>query len=539
MNDIYIFGHMNPDTDSVCAAISLAYLKNKIGQKAVPYVLNTINKETKFVLDYFNEPEPKYLNDVKLQIKNVNYNKGFMLDYHASIYDAYLKMVDSGVSAIPITKNKKLIGIVTLKDMARDLIDCDITDIDTSYDNIINSLEGEEILRFDDEINGKLIAATYKSTTIIETIPFNKNDVLIVGDRHSVIEYAIKSNVKLIILVGSSNIKDEHIELAKQNKVNIIRTKLYSLATTKRINLCNYVKTIFTGNESFSIEENTYIDDFIGIANKLKHTHYPVVDKSNNCLGMLRMPDINDVNKKKVILVDHNEFSQSCVGIEESDILEIFDHHKIGNINSKAPINFRNMAVGSTCTIIYILYTEYGIEIPNNIRGLLLSGILSDTLLFKSPTSTELDYFIATKIAKELNVDYTEYAMKMFKASSDYKNVSDKSDVLYEDFKVFNIKNIKIGVGQITTLNIDDIKNESKEYIELLNKEAKQNNYLVFILMVTDIIENGSYIFYNESAKEIIENSFSVDDFYQGYFLKDCLSRKKQIIPNIMEVLDR
>lgn len=537
MDNIYIFGHRQPDTDSVCSAIALAHLKNSVGLKCIPAVLSNINKETRYVLNYFKVEEPQYLNDVRLQVKDVNYNKNFFIDYHASIYDSYRKMIDNEVSAIPIVKSNKLIGIISLKDLAKDLIRYKIEKIDTSYYNIMTSLEGTSLLKFNDEINGNLIAPTYRSTTFIDSVPLTNNNILIVGDRHSVIEYAINSKVKLIILTNSCTIKDKHLEIAKENKVNIIKTSLTTLDTIKRINLCNYISTLMAKNNSVTIEENLYISDFSNIAKKFKHSHYPVVNKENDCLGMLKISDINDVNRKKTILVDHNEIIQSAEGIEEADIIEVIDHHKIGNVSTKTPINFRNLAVGSTCTIIYILYNEYGVKIPNKIKGVLLSGILSDTLLFKSPTSTDLDVNAVKTLAKELEINYTEFAMNMFKASSNYKNIENKESVLYEDFKTFNINDKKVGVGQISTLNVDDIKDNSKEYIDLLNKEALENNYEVLILLVTDIINEGSYIFFNESAKEIVENSFNVDNVNQGHFLSGYLSRKKQIIPSIIDAL--
>lgn len=538
MSKIYIFGHRNPDTDSVCASIALAELKQRIGQNCVPVILSKINEETKFVLNYFKVNEPKYLNDVRLQIKDIRYNKDFLLDRHASIYKAYETVVEHGVSAIPVVENRKFLGIVSLKDMARDLIGGTIENINTSYDNIVSSLEGESLLKFDEEIIGKLMSVTFKSTTFIESIDLNSDDILIVGDRHSVIEYAIKKGVKLIILVGHALIKEEHLEEARKKKINIIRANLKSLEVIKRVSLCNYVGTLINEKESVTVLDNMYISDFMDLANKLKHTHYPVIDKNNNCLGMLRIANVNDVKKKQVILVDHNEMEQSVEGIEEADILEVVDHHKIGNINTKAPINFRNMAVGSTCTIIYILYTEYGEDIKDDIKGLLLSGILSDTLLFKSPTTTELDYYVAKKLADEIHLDYNDFAMKMFKASSDYKNVKNKEDVIYKDFKEFNVNGLVIGVGQINTLSIDDIMEEKDEYIDLLNKEAEKRNYGLFLFAVTDIINGGSYIFYNDSASILVKNSFG-DDVYQGIFLEGYLSRKKQIIPKIMDALEK
>ncbi|MEI3530488.1 MAG: putative manganese-dependent inorganic diphosphatase [Bacilli bacterium] len=539
MEKTYIFGHRKPDTDSICAAITLSYLKNCLGQHTIPVALSSLNDETKFVLKFFGIQDPPYLNDVKLQLRDINYHKNFMIDYHASIYDAFKKMNDNNISAIPITNKQKLIGIVSLKDMTRDFIEGSYENIDTSYNNIVRVLNGREILKFDDEIKGNLIVASYKSTTIIESVLMCNNDILIVGDRHSVIEYAINSKVKLIILVGKANLKEEHYQMAAKNKINVIKVESTSLKTVKRINLCNYISTLISNNHPVSFLETDYINDFLEKASKIRHTNYPIVNAKNNCLGLLKIADVNDNNPKKVILVDHNESMQSAEGIDEADILEIIDHHKIGTLNTKKPINFRNMAVGSTCTIIYQLYEENNIKIPKNIAGLLLAGILSDTLMFKSPTTTPIDNKSAMKLAKIADLDYEDFAMKMFKAASNFKNIVDKEDVLYRDFKNFTIDNNKVGIGQIFTLNIEDIMDEKEEYIKLLEREAENNNYDIILFIVTDIVKNGSYIFYNQKAVNTLENSFRIEKLHQGYYLQDCLSRKKQIIPNIMDALDK
>lgn len=539
MEKTYIFGHRKPDTDSICSAITLSYLKNCLGQNTIPVTLSSLNDETKFVLKFFGIQDPPYLNDVKLQLRDINYHKNFMIDHHESIYDAFKKMNDNNISAIPITNQQKLVGIVSLKDMTKDFIEGNYENIDTSYNNIIRVLNGKEILKFDDEIKGNLIVASYKSTTIIESVLMCNNDILIVGDRHSVIEYAINSKVKLIILVGKANLKAELYQMAAKNRINVIKAETTSLKTVKRINLCNYISTLISNNRPVSFLETDYVNDFLEKASKIRHTNYPIVNAQNYCLGLLKIADVNDNNPKKVILVDHNESVQSAEGIDEADILEIIDHHKIGTLNTKKPINFRNMAVGSTCSIIYQLYEENGIKIPKNIAGLLLAGILSDTLMFKSPTTTPIDNKVAIKLAEIAGIDYEDFAMKMFKAASNFKNIADKENVLYRDFKDFTIDNNKVGVGQIFTLNIEDIMEEKDEYINLLEREAENNNYDIILFVVTDIVKNGSYIFYNQKAAKTLQNSFRIETIHQGYYLQDCLSRKKQIIPNIVDALDK
>ena len=538
MEKISIFGHKKPDTDSVTSAITLSYLKNSLGLNTEPRILGHPNNETKFVLNYFNIDEPKYLNDVKLQIKDLNYLKDCSKDCHDTIYNCFLYMNEYNIGTVPIVNNNKFSGVVSLKDIAKHHIMDEINNLCTSYNNIIKTLNAKEILKFDDEIKGNVIITSYRSTTFIENIPLDRNTILIVGDRHSIIEYAIKCKVKMIILTKNSFIKDEHLALAKEYNINIILSNETSFDTMRKIWLSNYVDTITLKDNIVTISEDEDVDDFVTIAKINKYTNYPVLNKFGKCLGILRLSDINDATNKKVILVDHNEAIQSVDGIEEAEILEIVDHHKIGNLDTKYPICFRNMPVGSTNTIIYSMFKENNIEIPSNIAGIMLSGIISDTLLFRSPTTTSKDKEAVFELSKIANVDYEKYGMEMLKAGSSLKNKT-KEEVLYSDFKNFNVNNKKVGVGQILTLTPNDVLDELDDYVKLCNDVAEHNDKLIIALFVTDIINNGSYIIYNESAKDILDNCFNVTELYEGMFLPNYISRKKQIIPNIIDILEK
>lgn len=538
MEKVSIFGHKKPDTDSVTSAIALSYLKNQLGFNTEARILGHPNNETKFVLNYFHMEEPKYLNDVKLQIKDLNYLRDCSKDYHDTIYNCFLYMNSYNIGSIPIVNRQKFVGLVSLKDIAKHQINDQIDTLCTSYNNIIQTLNAKEILKFDDEINGNVVVTSYSSTTFIENISLNKNTILIVGDRHSIIEYAIKSKVKMIILTKNSFIKDEHLALAKEYNINIILSNESAFDTMRKIWLSNYVDVVTLKDNVITISEDEDVDDFVDIAKKNKYTNYPVLNKKDNCLGILRLSDISDATKKKVILVDHNEIIQSVDGIEEAEIVEIVDHHKIGNLDTKYPISFRNMPVGSTNTIVYSMFKENNIEIPTNIAGLMLSGIISDTLLFRSPTTTGKDKEAVFSLADIANVDYESYGMEMLKAGSSLKNKT-KEEVLYTDFKNFNVNNNKIGIGQILTLSPNDVLDELEEYVTLVNEVAEHNDKLIIALFVTDIIKNGSYIIYNESAKDILDNCFNIPDLYEGMFLPGYISRKKQIIPNIIDVLEK
>lgn len=534
MSKTYIFGHRNPDTDSVAAAISLSYLKNKLGMDTVPAVLSSVNPESKYALNYFGVKEPIFLNDVKIKIKDLNYTKKYSITDNDSINDAYYKMTEAGISKIPVVdKNKKMQGIVTMNDIAKEQFNDNIDFINSTYNHILTSLNGQALLHYDDEIKGNLTVASYRSTTILNTVKFDKDSILIVGDRHSVIEYAINSGIKLLIVAGNHQIKEYHLELAKRNKVNIIVTPYNTLIASRKINLANIIATISYKKEILCVKEHDAVSDFVKLSNKTHYSYYPVINEKDVCVGILRVSDVTYDNKKKVILVDHNSYEQSAIGIEETEILEIIDHHNISGIGTNAPINFRNMPLGSTNTIIYILYKENNISIPKHIAGLMLSGILSDTLILTSPTTTDTDRKIVEDLAKIAEVDYKEYGLDMLKAGSSLKGKT-KEEVLYTDYKNYPIGEEKVGLGQLSTTSPEQILEEKEEYIKLLNDVAADNNYYFVAFFITDIINQGSYVLYSSRAEEILRRAYKDDTLTQGTFLKNVVSRKKQILPNIM-----
>ena len=531
---VYVFGHRNPDTDSVCGAITLSYLKRQLGMNAVPYVLSGINLESKYVLNYFKVKEPKFLNDVKIKIKDLNFTRDYSVTDNDSINDAYLKMSEAGISKIPVVyEDKKLAGMITMKDIAREQFSDDIDKVDTSYNNILKAIDGKELTRFDEEIKGRLLVAGFRSTTILSTIELKSNHIMIVGDRHSVIEYAVCSGIKLLIVTGNHTIKKEHIEIAKKNRVNIIVTNNSTLITSRKINLANNIGTIDYKREVLSIGEYDTVSDFVHLVNKTKYSYYPVINKKEECVGILRMSDVNYDNRKNVILVDHNSYEQSAIGLEETNILEIIDHHNIGKLGTNMPINFRNMPLGSSNTIIYILYKENNIEIPRDMAGLMLSGILSDTVILNSPTTTNKDKEVVKELTKIVGVDYKQYGLNMLKAGSSLKGKT-REEILYTDYKTYPVMDYKIGLGQFSTTNPEEILKDKDAYIELLNHVCESNDYYFVCFFITDVIKRGSYVLYSDKASGVLENVFKSTNIKQGVFLKDIISRKQQILPNIL-----
>ena len=537
MGKTYIFGHRKPDTDSVTSAIALANLKNSMGIKSKPMILGDINKETEFVLNYFNVRTPETLEDVKLQIKDLEYYKDCYINNETSINDAYNYMTHKNITGVPVVdKDRLLIGLLTIKMIANVLITDDFNKLDTNYSNILEVLNGTEVLKFDDYIKGEIITTSYSSTTVLNSVEFKNDTILIVGDRNNIIEAAINSKVKLIIMVGNANISDNNLELARRNKVSIIKTNFDTYKTSKLINLSNFCMTAMQESRNISFNENDYYDDFKEKCARFGYNNYPVIGRGKKCLGLIRVTDIKEIKKKQVILVDHNEAVQSVEGLDESEILEIIDHHKIGTLATTMPINFRNMTVGSTNTIVYSMYTENNIVIPSNIAGLMLSGIISDTLKFTSPTTTEYDKYVAERLATIAMIDINDFSTKMFKAGTSLEGKT-LDEIIDGDIKIFDIGNKKVAVSQVLTLDSDSILSRGNEYIDKLN-EMKNNRYFdLLILCVTDMIKNGSFIFFDTNGRDIVGDALNVRDIEEGYFFSKCLSRKKQLIPLIMNAI--
>ena len=538
MNKVYIFGHQSPDTDAVTSAISLSYLKNKLGMDTEPRVLGHINKETKYVLDKFGIKEPKYLNDVKLQLKDLDYHKGLFVDENKSIDYVYKFLTEKGVTGTPVvTDGNKYKGIITIKDIAKKLISNDFDKIDSNYSNILETVSGEEVLKFDDEIKGNVLVASYDSDTFTSNVNLNSDSILIVGDRQDIIKKAIDDNVKLIVVTGPEKITEENLKLAENNKINVIKTNIDSFHTSKLICLSNKIGTLLVEDTSKIFRENDYYTDFVEATKKLKHNNYPILNNNGVCLGLIRITEIINKNNKKVMLVDHQEKEQSVIGLDEANILEIVDHHKIGNINTTNPINFRNMTVGSTNTIVYFMYKENNVEIPKEIAGIMLSGLLSDTLCLQSPTTTEIDKKVAEDLSLIAGVDYEKYALDMFKAGTSLEGLT-KEEVIKSDFKSFPIGDEKMAIGQVFTLDVDRIFDELDTYIEKLEEINNKEGYKFIIIAITDILKNGSYLIFTENAKSVLESIYKLDDIKQGYYVDGLVSRKKQILPAILSELN-
>lgn len=530
---ILIFGHRSPDTDSVTSAITLSYLKNKLGMDTIPKVLGEVSKETKYALDYFKVKEPEYIKNVKIQLKDLELEKIEPVEPQTSIAKVFNLMEEGHVRVVPVTDSEKhLVGLVTMKDIALGIIKENRYRLKNTVESISNDLNGKILVKTQEEIDGNIKIASFYHETIQGYL--TGDDVVITGDRYDIFKEAINSRVKLLIITGGTEVPEEYIKSATKNGVSIISVKQDTFTTSKLVNQCNKISSIMNKDiVKFTKEE--YLVDVKDDIEESKIRNFPVIDEDNLLLGFINKGHIINPQRKKVMLVDHNEYEQSAEGLREADIIEVVDHHKIGNISTSMPIRFTNRPVGCTCTIIYSMYKENNIEIPKEIAGLLISGIVSDTLLFRSPTTTEEDKEAVNELNGILNLDLEKYAMDMFKAGTTLEGYSIE-DIFYRDFKQFEIEGHKIGVGQVFTLDIDEIFAKKDQYLEFMKKTHEQNEYYLTILVLTDILKEGSYILFESSKSNIIKRAFNVEE-EQGVFIDGLVSRKKQVVPNITRAI--
>ena len=522
---LLVFGHKNPDTDSICSAISLAHLKNELGVEATPYALGEVRKEAQYALDYFGVKAPKVLEDVKIQVKDLSYDKVKSLKPSDSVLNAYNTMIEKGTKTLPVVSvDGKFEGIITMVEIAKSLMYQHFRKVNIPLENVCYNLKGEVLVQCNDVFDGRVTTLSYGMEEIMNLL--SEGDIAIVGNRYDIIEYAIDTKVSLLILTGKATLNDELTALAKANGVTVISVDVDTYTASNLINQCAEIEDIITRENLVLFNENDYVDDVKETMLSTNFRAYPVVDDNSKFLGLVSRRHLLNPTKKNVVLVDHNEFAQSADGIEQANIVEIVDHHKIGGISTDLPISVRVSPVGCCSTIIYNLYKENNVEVPKHIAGLLLSAILSDTLIFKSPTATELDKKAVLELAKIAGVDYEAYGMDMFKAGTSLDEFSIE-EIVNMDFKEFNMSGNKVGIGQVMTLDIDSILNKKDEYLSYING----TDYDMLVLAITDIIKEGSYLLY-KANDSVISEAFNVDA-NQGVFAEGVVSRKKQLVPNL------
>lgn len=538
---VWVVGHKNPDTDSICAAISYAYLKNQSGDKKT-YVAKragAVNEETHYVLERFGVEEPPLVSYAGAQIKDINIRKTAGVSNQISLKRAWELMKKLEVVTLPVTNQfGKLEGVIVTKDIATSYMDvldnCVLSKARTQYKTIAETIDGEvyagnEHAHF---VRGKVVIATSNPEYMADYI--EDDDLVILGDREEAQMQAIRSNASCIIIGGGLEVAEEVKKLAEKRDCVIITTPFDTFSVARLINQSMPIKQYMTRRELVTFDIDDYVDDVKDVMSRVRHRDFPVLGSNGNYVGMISRRNLMNMQKKQIILVDHNEKSQAVDGIGEAEILEIIDHHRLGSLETVSPVYFRNQPLGCTSTIIYQMYQEQRVEIPKEIAGLLLSAIISDTLMFRSPTCTPLDKSVAKRLAEIADVDIEDHAKKMFRAGSDFKNKTTE-EIFYQDFKIFHTEDCDFGVAQISAMSGEELEQIGEQLRPFLPQVLGEKRLNMVYVMLTDILEESSkIIFAGEDAGKILAHAFKKQEDADGIRLDGIISRKKQMIPTLM-----
>jgi len=543
--EVWVVGHRSPDTDSICAAIAYADLKRQTEEGIfLPKRAGEINLETKYVLDTFGVEEPALITDVSTQVMDIEIRPTRPVSKKESLKRAWELMKEQNVVTIPVTDSKNnLKGLITTGDIATsymDIYDSEmLSKTDTRYKAICETLEGEFLCGDEDGCfkTGKVMVGS-ASPEIMEEF-LNENDLAIMGARYEAQLCAIESNASAIVITGGSKVSKTIIKLAQEHGCVLITTPYDTFTATRLINQSMAVKYFMRKKNliSFGIEE--HIDAVRDVMSKERHRDFPVLDDDGKYIGMISRRNLLNMRRKQMILVDHNEKAQAVEGIDSAEILEIIDHHRLGSLETLAPVFFRNQPVGCTATIIYQMYQEQGVEITPQIAGLLCSAILSDTLMFRSPTCTPMDKDAAERLAEIAGIEVEAHAKAMFRAGSDF-NHKTADEIFHQDFKIFDMEDEKFGVSQISAMTRVELEEVLKKLQPELDTIRNAHQIGKVFVMLTNIMEETTYLLcQGPGAEELAERAFDVEKDGKVYPLKGIVSRKKQLIPKILVTLQQ
>ena len=539
---VFVIGHKNPDTDSICAAITYAKLKSKItGDEYIAGRAGHINEETQFVLSHFGVQVPVYIKDVRTQVRDMEIRMLDGIGADHSLKKAWAEMRDAEVVTLCVTENDEVSGIITTNDIVEtymDVIDPGILSLaKTSYENIVETLDGELIVGdIEDTLDkGKVVIAA-ASPEMMENL-IEEGDVVILGNRYETQLCAIEMNAGCIIVCEGAEVAKTIQNQAREHGTKIITTPHDTFVVARLINQSMPISYVMKKDNVVCFHMDDYIEDIQEVMASMRHRYFPVLDKNEHYVGMISRRNFLGAKKKQLILVDHNEKNQAVNGADSADILEIIDHHRLRTIETSGPVFFRNQPLGSTCTIIYLMYKEYGVKLDKTTAGLLLAAILSDTLMFRSPTCTEIDKKAGVELAAIAGVNYEEFAKEMFHAGS---NLSSKtaSEILHQDFKKFTVDDMNIGIGQINSMSFEELL-EIKEKVEPeLKKAAEDDGLDMLFFMLTNIVDESSEVLFTGAKSQYTINSaFGINVTGDKATLPGVVSRKKQLLPAIVEAI--
>ena len=533
---VYITGHRNPDTDSIVAAIAYAEYKNKQGHyDAVPIRLGPLNRETRFILDHFEVEEPRYMETMKLRVEDLSYDTTQPVESDISLKMAWSLMNRNAVnSLVVVDEDEYLQGIVSISNVTSNYMDVwDTTVLSksrTPLDNIIDTLTAvplylPEVPR---PLSGKMVVVNLHPEDAREFI--DEGDAAITGNLEELQRSGIQSGCSLLIITANSDLSDEIRDLAEQNRVTILQTPFDTFTAARLLPQAVPIRHVMSQDNIIAFQPDDFIEEVSPIMAETRYRSYPIISGERRVLGTLSRYHLISSRKKKVILVDHNERSQSVDGLENAEIMEIIDHHRVADVVTGSPIYFRNEPVGSTSTIIASIFFENGLRPSRKVAGLLCAAIISDTLFFKSPTSTQTDRMILDRLTKIADLEPEAFAMEMFRAGTSLEGRTPQ-DLLNQDFKTFTVDDHKIGISQVYSLDSSALEGMKDELLQLMDLRAREAGFTIYGLLITDIFKESSELIVTGPESNLIEKAFNKKIQNHSIDLPGVLSRKKQVIP--------
>ena len=540
---IYVTGHKNPDSDSICSAYAYAELKNKTGNlPAIPVRLGNVNRETQYILDYFGVEAPQLLKTVKLKVEDLEFDRITPVSPEISLKMAWNIMSSKNIKTLPVAdENDHLLGVLAISNLTSCYMDIwdnrILAKSNTSFENIVDTLSAKEIYVNEGtkSFPGKIVVSAMKPESMKDHI--EEGDIAIVGDREEVQSALLDLNISLMIITGSHTPTAEIIEKAKEANISVITTPHDSFTTSRLIIQSIPVGYVMIKDKLVTFSTEDLVDDVKPVMVETRFRSYPVIDTDGKVVGTMSRYHLISNYRKKIIQMDHNERGQSVDGLEDADILEIIDHHRVADIQTGGPLYFRSEPIGSTSTIVGKCFFERGIRPSKQAAGLLCGAIISDTLLFRSPTCTPEDKQICLRLAEIAGINVEEFAKEMFKAGTSLKGKT-VEEIFNQDFKPFTIGETKVGIAQVNTMDIEGFMPLKNDMLKYMDSKAKEAGLDMTLLLLTDILNEGSQILVAGDKPEIAEKAFKVTLNDSTAFLDGVLSRKKQVVPPITSAIN-
>lgn len=539
---IYVIGHRNPDTDSICSAIGYSHFKQAMGVNAIPARCGKINNETKYALEYFKMEQPLLVTDLYPRVKDVALECKTVVRQHDTLRHLGEVLRKNELKTVPVTDSKgDLVGIVSVGDLAKryflELGLQSLVDMRVRYRDIIQATESKVLVAGDENefIEGSVKIAAGSVETTLSTL--KPKDIVLVGDRSvTTLKMILNSGISCMIVTGGCRVAAEALAEAANLKIFVLATPYDTYTVGRLLNQCVPIRRIMH-SEPICFRPMDLLSDIKGVMDEYRFRSYPVVE-NNKLVGIVSADEIMLPDREKVILVDHNERGQAVEGIEDAKIIEIIDHHRLGGVQTSEPIYIRQEPVGCTCTIVANMHWDADVEIPPSIAGLLLSAIISDTVMFKSPTCTNKDRKTAERLAEIAGVDMKEYGLAMLRAGAGIGGKT-PTEIAKNDLKEFKIGDYRIIVSQISVMDPKEVLDIEGKLIEVMKENCEREGFDMHLLMVTDILEEATYLLYAGSPKTLIGEAFKKDASGTHVYLPGVMSRKKQIIPPLSEAVKR